>query len=152
MNQERIIDMGVVVSDLERSLDFYTRVIGMEQAREFHINPELAGELGLTPGISFDVKVMQLPGEGPATILKLIAFTDIKGTPGDSIGDQTGIRYMTLRFVNLSPVLERLKNEGIQTEGNSPVLMKSGSYLAVVKDPDGIFLELAGPLSWGNTQ
>lgn len=147
MNQEGIIDMGVVVSDLERSLDFYTRVIGLEQVRQFHIDPELAGELGLTPGISFDVNVMQLPGEGPATSLKLIAFTGIEGTPGSSIGDQTGIRYMTLRFEDLSPVLERLKNEGVQPEGNSPVLMKSGAYLAVVKDPDGIFLELSGPLS-----
>ena len=54
------IGIGVVVSDLERSLNFYTQVIGMKKAGEFDVNEDFAKRSGLSGGIAFHVDVLKL--------------------------------------------------------------------------------------------
>jgi len=68
------IGIGVVVSDLERSLDFYTNVIGFKKVGGFEIDEDFATKSGLTGGPPIKVTTLKLEDEPEATQWKLISF------------------------------------------------------------------------------
>ena len=51
------IGSGVVVADMERSLDFYVKGIGMIKTGNFTINSEFGKRGGLTGGDAVDVNI-----------------------------------------------------------------------------------------------
>ena len=55
-----LIGVGVVVTDLEKSIDFYTNVIGMKVVEEFDIDEAFSKVSGLAGGAPFSVKVLKL--------------------------------------------------------------------------------------------
>ncbi len=52
-NRVNTVDVGVVVSNLERSLNFYTNVLGMEQTGTWHSSKEMSTAYGVNSGKSF---------------------------------------------------------------------------------------------------
>ena len=68
------ISVGVVVSDLDESLSFYTDVVGMIRTGSFDVAEEFAKKSGLSNGVPLHVEVLRL-GEGEqATQWKLMTF------------------------------------------------------------------------------
>lgn len=48
---------------------------------------------------------------------------------------------------DLTPFVERIKARGVTLLGKAPVpLGDSGNHFVLVQDPDGIFIELIGPM------
>ena len=41
-----IMDVGIVVSDLEKSMEFYTKVIGMKVVDTFNVSPQISRSAG----------------------------------------------------------------------------------------------------------
>ncbi len=141
------IHIGVVVADLARSLRFYTELIGMSCRSSFDVSPQVAGTVGLTDGRPLHVEVLAL-GEGEhATQWKLMSFGgDASPPPADYIHSAAGMRYTTLYVAALAPVLRRLAAAGWPLQAQSPIEVGEGRFFALVKDPDGIFVELIGPM------
>lgn len=139
--------VGVVVSDLQQSIGFYTEVIGMKVVSGFDIDEDFSRISGLTGGIPFSVKVLKLEDHPEANVWKLISFGKGTGHPRPShIQDDTGMQYITLHVKSLAPFLERIKKHGVQLLGETPVPMDSERHFALIQDPDGTFIELIGPL------
>ena len=70
------IDIGCVVSDIEKSVKFYTEAIGFTEVTGFSVPADFAKQAGLTDAKQLDIRVLVL-GEGEAaTKLKLM---QIKG-------------------------------------------------------------------------
>ena len=144
----KTIDIGVIVSDLDESVDFYTEVVGMKQAREFSVDKTMAKESGLSNGVPFDVKVLTLGSGKEATEFKLMSFGDRASTQHNNyIYDHTGVQYITINVKDLSPIVERVKAHDVTMRGNSPVKLGENNYLLLIRDPDGTFVELIGPWS-----
>src|SRR5262245_56716907 len=92
------IDLGMVVSDLDKSVAFYKDVIGFQEAPGFKVPGDWAKDVGLTDGKPLDIKVLVL-GEGDsATKLKLmqVGGADAKKTDNEYIHSQLGVRYLTI--------------------------------------------------------
>src|SRR5919202_225860 len=70
----KTIGIGVVVADLERSLDFYVNGIGMVQAGSITINDEFSKRSGLANGASAAVTILKLENSPEATDWKLMSF------------------------------------------------------------------------------
>jgi catechol 2,3-dioxygenase-like lactoylglutathione lyase family enzyme len=141
------IGIGVVVSNLEQSLNFYTNVIGMKKVGGFDINEEFGKGSGLTGGLSFHVEVLKLQDQPGATSLKLMSFRKEPGHPTPrNIQDDTGIQYITINVTSLKPFLERIKKHKIQLLGDTPVPLGSDRQFVLIQDPDGTFIELIGPM------
>lgn len=139
--------VGVVVSELQKSIDFYTRVIGMKVVSEFSINENFSRNSGLTGGIPFTVKVLKLEDSPGANVWKLISFGKEPGHPKPAhIQDDTGMQYITLHVKQLAPFLERIRKHGVTLLGETPVAMDSERHFALIQDPDGTFIELIGPM------
>jgi len=142
-----LIGVGVVVSDLQQSIDFYTGVIGMKEVREFSIDEEFSRISGLTGGIPFLVKVLQLEESPEANVWKLISFGKAAGhSIPHHIQDDTGMQYITLHVTRLAPFLDRIKKHGVKLLGETPVPMDAERHFALIQDPDGTFIELIGPM------
>jgi catechol 2,3-dioxygenase-like lactoylglutathione lyase family enzyme len=139
------IQIGVVVTDLERSVNFYTNVLGMVKAREFSVNEEFASSSGLSGGRPFDVMVLKTSDNPGASEWKLMSFDNgVIPRPSDHIQDDIGMQYITLYVNEMDLILSRLDAAGIPLLGDTPVELSDGKRFVLIRDPDGIFIELIG--------
>jgi lactoylglutathione lyase len=142
------IDLGTLVSNIERSVKFYTEVIGFTEAPGFSVGSDLTKDAGLDDQ-PLKIRVLVL-GEGPtATKLKMMEVPGVetqKGNPS-MIHSQLGYRYITIFVNDLGAALERLSKADLKplAKGPVPVPGPGGLLLAVVRDPDGNLIELIGP-------
>ena len=141
------IHVGVVVKDLKKSTDFYTKIIGMEKTSSFEVNPELAQKTGLTNGTAFNVTVLKLNNGKQDTQWKLMSFDNKAKHPKQKfISDDTGMQYITILVKSLKPIIDRLKANNIKLLGETPTPLPDGKHFALIQDPDGTFIELIGDL------
>ena len=140
------IQIGVVVSDLEKAVDFYTNVIGMSQTGAFTVSGEKAKELGLSDGRELDVKILKLEDSANSNEWKLMSFGKDAAHPKQKyIHDDTGMQYITIFVKNIDKAMERVKKHNIKILSSSPSDLGGGNYFLLIQDPDGTFIELIGP-------
>jgi lactoylglutathione lyase len=150
---EETIHLGVVVSDIEKSVKFYTEACGFTENPGFGVPGGFAADAGLTDGAALDIKVLTLGKEATATKLKLM---QIKGTKkptakaaNDLIHSQYGFRYLTIMVTDMTASLARLEKAGVKPIAKTPIAIPAtiadGMYLTIVRDPDGNMVELVGP-------
>jgi catechol 2,3-dioxygenase-like lactoylglutathione lyase family enzyme len=145
------IDLGVVVSDVEASVKFYTDVVGFREIEPFDVPADFATDVGLTDNQAFQVRVLVLNESEDATKLKLIQFADAPGKKIDNgfIHSSLGFRYLTIWVADTAAAEARLKSAGVKPLAKGPVPLPAGFpegvFLTCVKDPDGNMVELVGP-------
>ena len=143
----KLIGLGVVVSDLERSLDFYVNGIGMVKTYSFTINEDISKRSGLSNGVPTSVTVLKLENSPEANEWKLMSFGKKAAHPKQNfIQDDTGVQYITINVKALKPVIERLKQKDVPFLGSTPTPLNQDSHFVLVQDPDGTFIELIGPM------
>lgn len=141
------IHIGVVVSDLEESLDFYTGVIGMKKTGGFTVDKAFAKKSGLSNGVAFDVTVLRLEDSKDATQWKLMSFgKESQHAEQHFIQDDIGMQYITIFVRDLNPFVERIKKHNIPFLGETPVVLNENDHFVFIQDPDGNFIELIGPM------
>ena len=141
------IGIGVVVADINKSLDFYLNVIGMKKTGEFDVNAEFGKVSGLTGGVPFHVDVLKLADSPGAKTWKLMSFGKDAAHPMPKyIQDDTGMQYITLHVKSLEPFLKRIREHKVELLGETPVPLDADRHFVLVQDPDGTIIELIGPL------
>ncbi|QGG94989.1 VOC family protein [Actinomarinicola tropica] len=115
--------VGIAVSDLDRSVDFYTRVLGMTVLTTFEL-PHM------------DEAVVGWGRRGAAVVL--MRYTD---------GSDPTTRDLPVKLVLYldDPVAaaDRIRAEGLPIEREpAPVPQLGGAVVGFAKDPDGYTLEL----------
>ena len=141
------IGVGVVVADMQRSLDFYIKGIGMVKTGNFTINAEFGKRGGLTGGEAVDVNILKLENSPEGTDWKLMSFGKKVDHPKPKfIQDDTGLQYITIQVKSLKPIIDRLKEQNVTFLGNTPTPLTKDSHFVLVQDPDGTFVELIGPM------
>jgi lactoylglutathione lyase len=143
------IDLGVVVSDVDKAVKFYTEAIGFQQRPGFQVPADFAKDAGLTTGPMLDIRVLAL-GEGEnATLLKLMQVAGVESKKSDNtvIHSQLGFSYLTIHVRDMKSSLDKLKEAGVETVAQTPIEIPfaPGVYLTIVRDPDGNLVELVGP-------
>ncbi|WP_420149262.1 VOC family protein [Spirosoma sp.] len=143
----KVIGVGVVVADLERSLDFYVNGIGMVKTGSFRINDDFGKRSGLTNGVPVEVTILKLENSPEATDWKLMSFGKKAPYPKSKfIQDDTGMQYITINVKALQPIIDRLTRMKVPFLGNTPTPLTDKTHFVFVQDPDGTFIELIGPL------
>jgi hypothetical protein len=143
----KTIGIGVVVADVERSLNFYVNGIGMVKTGSFTINEEFGKRSGLTSAEAVAVTILKLENSPEANEWKLMSFGKKAAHPTQkTIGDDTGMQYITIQVKSLKPIIERLKKQKVAFLGTTPTPLSKDVHFVLVQDPDGNFVELIGPL------
>lgn len=122
----RLLHTMLRVGDLQRSIDFYTNVLGMKLLRTSE-NPEYKYSLAFV-------------GYGPETSEAVIELTYNWGVDSYELGTAYG--HIALSVDNAAAACERIRqNGGSVTREAGPV--KGGTtVIAFVEDPDGYKIEL----------
>lgn len=142
------IDIGVVVTDLERSMEFYTNVLGMTHTGGFDLDEDISRRTGLTGGTPVSIAVLKLQDSENATQWKLMRFGTTADRPANThIQDDIGMQYTTIFVTALQPFLDRLEANNIPLLGDTPIQLEENRHFVLIQDPDGIFIELIGPMS-----
>lgn len=145
------IDLGVVVSDIEKAAAFYTESIGFRELEGFNVDAGFATDTGLTDNQPLSIRVFVLGEDESATKLKLMQVPGVTSAKNktDSIHAQLGFSYITVFVNDTNAAMERLKKTGVKPLAKGPVALPKGFpegvFLTVVQDPDGNFVELVGP-------
>ena len=143
----KLIGLGVVVSDMEKSLDFYMNAIGMVKAYTFTIGSDFSKRSGLSNGDSAVVTVLKLENSPDANEWKLMTFKRKSSHPKQKfIQDDIGVQYITINVKALKPIMDRLKERNVPFLGSSPTPLNRNTQLLFIQDPDGMFIELIGPM------
>ena len=148
------IDLGVVVTDIHKSLEFYKNVVGFTEKDGFEVRGDFPKKVGLTDGTPLKIHVLTLGDEEKATKLKLMQVTSIK--PARTIKQPyihtiTGFSYLTIFVKDVDIVLKNAHKKGYKPYAQSPQTLPKGLpqdvCLLMLKDPDGNFVEIVGPNS-----
>lgn len=141
------IDLGVVVSDVEKAVKFYTQTLGLTKVSDFDVSGPMAGEIGLTDHQPFTVQVLALGEDPSATKLKIMQIPGDGSKPVDNqyINSSLGFSYLTIFVSDLTKTMERLRRHGVEPIKAPYRLGTANNWLICVRDPDGNFVELIGP-------
>ena len=140
------IFVGSVVTDFEKSIDFYTNIIGMKKTGAFSVDTEKAKELGLTNGKKIDVTVLKLEDSPQANEWKLMSFGTKPGHKKPAyLDDDTGMQYITILVNHLEPIMKRIEKNNIKILSGKPSKLEENRFFILIQDPDGTFIELIGP-------
>ena len=141
------ISIGVVVSDVEKSVEFYTKVVGMKKTGGFSVDAAGGKRTGLTDGVPVTITVLKLGESKTATEWKLMSFGKPATHPKQvHLQDDTGMQYITIHVKALKPFLARIKEHNVKLLGETPISLGGTTMFALVQDPDGTFVELIGPM------
>lgn len=142
--------INIVVSDLERSVQFYTGLLGFKEVRRARLEGEWIEFVVGLKGVSADVVFVVAPAGEPR--LELLCYESPQGEaiPANSLANTPGLRHIALRVNDIHTAARRLKEAGVKLIGE-PVAVPSTTInhdaghkiLCYFLDPDGVLLELA---------
>lgn len=123
----RMLHTMIRVKDLDKSLDFYTRLLGMNLIRKKDY-----------PTGEFTLAFVGYGDEEHSTVVELTHNWPQKEPY--SIG--TGFGHLAIGVPDVYAVCDRLAKEGVKIPRPAGPMKHGGSVIAFVEDPDGYKIEL----------
>ncbi len=147
----RAIDhINIVVADLERSLAFYTGVLGFTKTREAELEGEWIDRIVGLRGVKARAAFIVSPGGEPR--IELLCYERPSGAAcaENSRANTRGLRHIALRVDDMAAMVARLRAAGVVLF-SEPVRVPPGvvrddageKSLLYFLDPDGVILEFA---------
>lgn len=141
-----ILHVGVTVSDLERSVRFYTEGLGLDVAAR---QTSAAGYLALVghPGVEIATAFVAAPGDGVRIELQEYRRVGDHGSrePGTA---PVGSSHICLRVDDVAAALQRAEAAGGRRVTDPVAIdsgMNEGGFAVYLRDPDGYTIELFQP-------
>jgi catechol 2,3-dioxygenase-like lactoylglutathione lyase family enzyme len=120
---KRIDHIELVTADTERTVRFYTEVLGFKVRSRFTV-----------PG-GLELVYLDLGG----TTVELMTYTEMKPAPRVE-GEHLGYRMMALEVDDMQRALDELKAKGIEPSWGP--MVRPSYARAEIRDPDGNSIEL----------
>ena len=142
--------INIVVSDLERSVRFYTEVLGLVETRRAFLEGDWIETIVGLSGVKADVVYVEPQGGGLRIELLCYQAPEGKSLPETTLPNTVGLRHIALRVEDIYSFCERLEKAGVALIGppvevpGQVVKHDAGDkVLCYFRDPDGVLLELA---------
>jgi catechol 2,3-dioxygenase-like lactoylglutathione lyase family enzyme len=131
------------VADSEESIRFYNELLGFdfEIGAAFNSNQDMAATAG-APGASFRQSRARIPGTSVPITLIEFKDTDRKTLSGRTQDPGTTVLQLVVRDVEALTAKLAAANVPIVSVGGKPVEVRPGLDIAIVRDPNGLLLEL----------
>ncbi len=137
----RLLETALYVEDLDRSCDFYERVLGLGPVLEIQAGSK-AGNRSLRP--------LHVPGGAVLLLFPKGSAAETAMLSGGTIPPHDGSGRLHLAFAISASELDewraRLKSHGVAIEGE--MRWPRGGRSLYFRDPDGHLVELATPGLW----
>jgi len=131
------------VADMTESVRFYNELLGFdfEFVDTWNSNRTMAATAG-APGADFRQTRTRIPGT--AVPMTLIEFRNIPRGPHSARTQDPGTTVLQLIVRDVAGLTEKLKSAGVPivSTGGTPVEVANGLDISIVRDPNGMLLEL----------
>ena len=141
--------INIVVFDLERSLGFYTKVLGFKETHRAYLEGGWVESIVGLKGVRANVAYVIAPAGAPR--LELLCYESPTGDklPENSRPNTLGLRHLALQVDDIDTAVRRLKDAKAELI-SEPVVVPTGvithheghKILCYFLDPDGVLLEL----------
>lgn len=142
--------INIVVSDLDRSVRFYTGLLGFVKVKRTELHGEWIERIVGLKGVHADCVYLNPSGGGPR--IELLCYRTPEGAalPETARANTIGLRHLALRVSDIDATYDRLKQVGVTfiapptAAATTQVRHAEGQkHLCYFHDPDGVLLELA---------
>lgn len=139
------------VSDMERSVAFYTELLGFELVHMQRQSNEYTRKFVGYPDADLFAAMLALPGHPHGVsghLIELNQYVTPRGVKADVQTCNTGAAHVAFVVRDIHDMYERLSSRGVRFR-SEPVSIEAGrnkgGYTCYFLDPDGITLELIQP-------
>jgi catechol 2,3-dioxygenase-like lactoylglutathione lyase family enzyme len=137
----------VNVSNLERSVAFYSEILGLKVTLRADIdNAEIAKVVGI-PGVKIAAAFLEVPGT--ETVVEMFQYVscDPKPLPEDRKSCDIGIHHICFQVDDIEASYQELKAKGVHFHTEPMTISPdepnfAGAKICYFSDPDGAMLEL----------
>lgn len=138
---ERMDHINIVVSNLERSKEFFG-LLGFLEGIRSELDGVFMEQVTGIRGARGRFVAMHHPGSGVS--VELLQF-DASPPPAADLGlaDRIGFRHLAFAVTDIEATVRRLQDSGIEFLSPIQTWEKTGKKLVYFRGPDGILLELA---------
>lgn len=145
-----VVHAGFTVSNLDRSVDWYCEVLGLELlSRQRNDNEYTRLLVGMEEAV-LEIAFFRLPGAGAPSgqVLELMQYIAPTGSKPSLRTNDVGVGHFALAVDDLTAEYERLRDLGVRFR-NPPVTvsegLNKGKAACYLLDPDDITIELIQP-------
>jgi catechol 2,3-dioxygenase-like lactoylglutathione lyase family enzyme len=135
---------GITVSDLDRSLDFYCGLLGLELLwRRLYEEREITRIVGVPEASGIEVAMLRVPGS--EVDVELLQYHGCDSPSGSSPPSHHGTGHFCVYVTGIDALYDELQANGVRFRSDGPVEMRAGvnaggkSLYAL--DPDGYVFE-----------
>lgn len=147
----RAIDhINIVVSDLERSVKFYTEVLGFEKVNTIFLEGDWIDSIVGLKGVVADIVLIAAPEGGPKIELSYFKSPFGESIPSNSVANTIGLRHFALRVDDIQESYKKLKDAGVKVLSEPVTVPQNVAPQSNVRkttyyfnDPDGVLIEIA---------
>lgn len=142
--------LNIVVADLDRSVKFYTELLGFRLIKEARLEGEWIDRIVGLKGVKGQVAYVVAPAGEPR--IELLHYeTPVGDDPAANRQANTiGLRHFAMRVDDIAAMTAKLRAAGVEVVSD-PVKVPHGvvkhdqgeKTLVYFRDPDGVVLELA---------
>lgn len=136
----RLTHIGLCVSDLEKSINFYCTALDFQEIGRMHVTGEEAAQLLDVPGLVLDLVYLQRDGFR----LELLSYTD-PGVDGEGRPrrlNAPGLSHLSFRVDDADELIARIERCGGHAWPERTVKFDGGNRGLMATDPDGTWIEL----------
>lgn len=146
-----VLHFSFTVSDLDRSVRWYSDVFGLELVhRQRQDNPYTRQLVGFDDAV-LEIAQLRVPGVPPRRsthMLELVQYLQPHGATVDLPTNTVGVAHLALMVDDIHERYRRMADQGAAFR-NPPVEItegaNAGGWACYLHDPDGITLELLQP-------
>lgn len=140
---EDFLHMSISTRNMERSVRFY-ETLGLKVLNDFgEVKEKGIAEAFRLPESHLKVVYLGAPQGKSGLFIDLVEWLE-PNSPGDAytVAHHIGLNRFALRVTDLDSMVSSLKDAGIQFMSGTPQVFGDGIRCIVVKDPDGVFVQL----------
>lgn len=136
--------VALTVKDLERSVRFYTRELGLIHDDTVALDEKAAYRMFGIVGVTVRSALLFTPR---GHRIDLHQFSSGKNSRVELQFDRPGFQHLGLGVENLEDLGKRLELDGVEIV-TAPFQTPTGEKLAFIRDPDGVVLQLIEENCW----
>jgi catechol 2,3-dioxygenase-like lactoylglutathione lyase family enzyme len=135
---------GIVVSDMERSLEFYRDLLGLKVVKDFKEEGDYIDKISVLSGVK--VWMIKLAADDGTMVELLKYMSHPQKAPDNPQICDIGCSHIAFTVDDVDEEYARLLEKGVGF--NCPPLVSPDGYakVAFCRDPDGVFIEFVEEL------